>query len=144
MYALLKTQKTAPERKRNASEADKRQANKEQTILIRTAGGSTCPAATRLLGKPGLLHTPIGQVPGKIATQQNETNTNPGLSFCEKRKLQVGQLTTLSYHGICNFFKHLVWFTKFAKTPLSDHCPTLLSISYQQTHQSTSTSRFWN
>ena len=33
---------------------------------------------------------PIGQVPGKIAAQQNETNTNPGLSFCEKRKLQVG------------------------------------------------------
>ena len=26
-------------------------------IVIRTAGGSTCPAATRLLGKPGLLHT---------------------------------------------------------------------------------------
>ena len=26
-------------------------------MVIRTAGGSTCPAATRLLGKPGLLHT---------------------------------------------------------------------------------------
>ena len=57
VYALLNTQQTAPERKRNASEADKQQANKEQTIVIRTAGGSTCPAATRLLGKPGLLHT---------------------------------------------------------------------------------------
>ena len=57
VYALLKTQQTAPERKRNASEADKQQANKQQTIVIRTAGGSTCPAATRLLGKPGLLHT---------------------------------------------------------------------------------------
>ena len=57
VYALLKTQQTAPERKRNASEADKQQANKEQTIVIRPAGGSTCPAATRLLGKPGLLHT---------------------------------------------------------------------------------------
>ena len=33
------------------------QANKEQTIVNRTAAGSTCPAATRLLGKPGLLHT---------------------------------------------------------------------------------------
>ena len=30
--ALLKTQQSAPERKRNASEADKRQTNKEQTI----------------------------------------------------------------------------------------------------------------
>ena len=58
VYALLKTQQTAPETKRNASEADKQQANKEQTIVIRTASGSTCPAATRLLGKPGLLHTP--------------------------------------------------------------------------------------
>ena len=57
VYALLKTQQTAPERKRNASEADKQQANKEQTIVIRTAGGSTCPAATRLLRRPGLLHT---------------------------------------------------------------------------------------
>ena len=57
VYALLKTHQTAPERKRNASEADKQQANKEQTIVIRTAGGSPCPAATRLLGKPGLLHT---------------------------------------------------------------------------------------
>ena len=57
VYALLKTQQTAPERKRNASEADKRQANKEKTIVIYTAGGSTCPAATRLQGKPGLLHT---------------------------------------------------------------------------------------
>ena len=26
-------------------------------LVIRTADGSTCPAATRLLGKPGLLHT---------------------------------------------------------------------------------------
>ena len=57
VYALLKTQQTAPKRKRNASETDKRQANKEQTIVIRTADGSTYPIATRLLGKPGLLHT---------------------------------------------------------------------------------------
>ena len=46
-------------REEKNSEADKQQANKKQTIVIRdrTAGGSTCPAATRLLGKPGLLHT---------------------------------------------------------------------------------------
>ena len=57
VYSLLKTQQTAPERKRNASVADQRQANKEQTIVICTADGSTCPAATQLLGKPGLLHS---------------------------------------------------------------------------------------
>ena len=84
VYALLKTQQTAPERKRNASEADKQQANKEQTIVIRTAGGSTCSAATRLLGKPGLLHTSHSEGTACTITRYNEIDKRDYITtiFC--------------------------------------------------------------
>ena len=142
MYALLKTQQTAPERKRNASEADKQQANKEQTIVNRTAAGSTCPAATRLLGKPGLLHTPHCEEVCQISRHRNRREGNweevcqisrhwlsPFKCYkeknCETEHIEIGQFNVqLCSENQCNWAalmalifiptSQLNYFTKFS------------------------------
>ena len=90
VYALLKTQQTAPERKRNASEADKQQANKGQTIVIRTAGGSTCPAATRLLRKPGRDpdHSPTTFFPNENSSTKSTRSDFHPTEMSSMRKVE--------------------------------------------------------